>query len=38
MKSVCAGWILWGVLGMVRMVAETPDILSLVWTNGRPSL
>ena len=38
MKPVCAGWILWGVLGMVRMVAETPDILSLVWTNGRPSL
>ncbi len=37
-KPVFAGWILWGVLGMVRMVAETPDILSLTWTNGRPSL
>ena len=36
MKPVFAGWILWGVLGMVRMVAETPDILSLAWTNGRP--
>ena len=38
MKPVFAGWILCGVLGMVRMVAETPGILSLAWTNGRPSL
>ena len=38
MKLFYIGCILGMALGWVRMVAETPDILSLNWTNGRPSL
>ncbi len=38
MKLFYIGWLLGMTLGWVQMVAETPDILSLSWTNGRPSL
>ena len=38
MKLFYIGCILGMALGWVRGVAETPDILSLTWTNGRPSL
>jgi uncharacterized protein (DUF1800 family) len=38
MKLLYVGWILGMALGYVRGGAETPDILSLTWTNGRPSL
>ncbi len=29
---------LWTALGLIRLGAETPDLLSLRWTNGRPVL
>ena len=38
MKLFYIGWLLGMTMGWARMVAETPDILSLSWTNGRPSL
>lgn len=38
MKQLYVGWILGMALGCLRGEAETPDILSLTWTNGRPTL
>jgi len=38
MKLFYIGCMLGMALGWVRGVAETPDIFSLTWTNGRPSL
>lgn len=38
MKQLYVGWILGMALGFLRGEAETPDILSLTWTNGRPTL
>ena len=38
MNSLNLRWMLWMALGLVRVGAETPDLLSLAWTNGRPIL
>jgi uncharacterized protein (DUF1800 family) len=38
MKLIYIGWMLGMALGWPRLVAQTPDIVSLTWTNGRPSL
>ena len=38
MKLMYIGWMLGMALGWPRLVAQTPDIVSLTWTNGRPSL
>ncbi len=38
MNSLNLRWMLWMALGLVRVGAQTPDLLSLAWTNGRPIL
>ncbi len=38
MKTPLVAWMLWISAGLLRMGAQTPDILTLGWTNGRPSL
>jgi len=39
MKTFRAGWVLWLAVTLGRTLrAETPDILSLTWSDGRPSL
>ena len=38
MKTPLIAWLLWMSLGLIPTTGQTPDILSLGWTNGRPSL
>ncbi|MFM7805216.1 MAG: hypothetical protein ACKPGK_12060 [Verrucomicrobiota bacterium] len=39
MKTFHLGWVLWLALGLgPTLRAESPDILSLTWSEGRPSL
>ena len=38
MKTPLVVWMLWIFAGWLRMGAQTPDILTLGWTNGRLSL
>ena len=38
MKTPLVVWMLWISAGLLRMGAQTPDILALGWTNGRPTL
>lgn len=38
MRILFARWLLCMTLGLLRLGAETPDLLSLGWTNGRPVL
>ncbi|MFM7556589.1 MAG: DUF1800 family protein [Verrucomicrobiota bacterium] len=39
MKTFHLGWVLWLALGLGSTLrAESPDILSLTWSEGRPSL